>query len=878
MNYLDLPEDSGGGAVTEAEEAVLEAERIASTLHRADGSIHRVMDDGSESFMTIWSSSKIASEIAAGGGGGGPISSLSLENTAGNWTLSASEFNDIFVLNSSNNGPVIVCHNGNVKFFNGNEFFQFPDYSGNPDDVLTMGLGHIMEWIPPSSPDPISSLEFENTGGDWTLNTGDIQGGNYFSIVSSTSGPAIHIEGNKVSFFTTTGAYEFPDTLGNQGDVLTMGAGYMSEWIPPTPKGLQDVYDQSASPVQIETSVSQGSIEFKQGVGSGDDIFTVTNSTNVAVLNVDQDGIESNKLTIRDDIAALPSALHWEGLSVQEGLVTLDATETLASFPSSIELRSVSTVEGIMLDKIAVGGTLTMDITMIGVSSNNICIGIQFTDDSEPTFGFGVGQHHTQYYLDVNDVESHIVEGGVHTEHATPNIAPSNGVYEILLTRTATYEWVLKWRLQGALIATNITFEGVEWGSRIAHWFLCDHTAELSSFVMDVQVFTHTDYNQGNDPHYVAITQSSNNGLEISDQVNLNANRLRVKPTIISNSIHATDIVCDSTSSGSVSFAGEMPSAQEMLAFNWDFSQQLATDNITGSGNAVQFNNQNMMRSIPSEKYFIPNDLVVGGSFTWSIRVVDTNHFYTLGIVFKNPSTIYRGTGHQNSLAHWFAILTPGNVANNQVYKRGQYASHISSITLNAFDNDIINVRVIRLAEDSWKVQFGKGNSFMNEVLEFGPEDANKFCHSFVCSGRTITGLAKYEGVGVSYKGWNPSNNAYTLFQDEANALVIKDNSNVTLTTLSPNGYDVGVNMSLGGNVTTQSNLFGYACGVGATFYVGIDGEDITGTAVQDMLKATTQYGLPVVPRLNPGNIIMSILLDRDNLSQVPWFIRIYAS
>jgi len=64
MDYTGTATGGGdGGVVSQAEYDTLEAERIASNLHRANGNIHYEVDDGSTTFSTLWSSSKTAAYI-----------------------------------------------------------------------------------------------------------------------------------------------------------------------------------------------------------------------------------------------------------------------------------------------------------------------------------------------------------------------------------------------------------------------------------------------------------------------------------------------------------------------------------------------------------------------------------------------------------------------------------------------------------------------------------------------------------------------------------------------------------------------------------------------------------------------------------------------
>jgi len=599
---------------------------------------------------------------------------------------------------------------------------------------------------------------------------------------------------------------------------------------------------------------------------SGEASFNVDNNE---ILAVEQSGmvvadnlkVSSFNSEIRENVPALPASLTWNARPSYAGIISFSASDTLASFPSNVEQRSVETLEYVILNKIDIGSIVSLEMSLNTVSNNDMMMGVQFTNGSEDYLNSLVGQFTSQYYVLVTKSgdTSKVFEAGAETVDAAPNINTVNGTYIVNLQRTALDSWEIFFEQNATVLTTGITLSGSEWGSRHAYFMVGDKSNVASSFNMAIQTCSSVGYNTAGDQELYTIRQVDNK-LAIVDEngedlIDIAANRIEIKQPLTAKNIDCGRMTATKiNTTAAVGFQGMLPTATQLKLGLWDDTVDLVNTNV--SGNNVVFPDQRLKRSIPSKEFFIPNDIQVGGYCEYQIQTVATNHFYSLGVLFKDPTNFYYGLDTFNSVNHWWGLFGP-NGSGNLYYIRGQLAGNLDSFIINALPGTVIRVRITRTSETVWSQTYGVGNNFTTEPITFGVELSNKFCYATVCMFRQVTGSCQYNLVGFDYNLWNPSVNSYSLLQDSGNNLLVADNSGSSLIKINPNVTEIFQTVSTSRSLTINTNTFSNGAYVGGCFYHAVDGATVTGTTEIDMGTSTIGiFGGRTVPTLTVGNII----------------------
>lgn len=141
------------------------------------------------------------------------------------------------------------------------------------------------------------TFNLETRGGVWTPTSQPTT----FSIYSTDLGGTTYTEKLRIDYLgigigegegATTNGYLLPLTRGTTGQVLELGTDGNVAWTTPSTSSvtLQDAYDNSTTTPQITTSVANGAIELKQGIGAVNDLIVIEDSSGSTVGSISQDG------------------------------------------------------------------------------------------------------------------------------------------------------------------------------------------------------------------------------------------------------------------------------------------------------------------------------------------------------------------------------------------------------------------------------------------------------------------------------------------------------------------------------------------------------------------------------------------------------------
>ena len=308
MDYLG--QATTGGVITQEEFDDLEDERIASTLHRMDDSIHREMDDALTTFSSLWSSSKTAAEIASGSGSSPDFTAPLLTCAFGN----AADNLNSGLLQEYDKGAG-TRYSGLTRSRDDDRQYLLKDAvsvtSGNNITSLDVNSLVINQLDLNQNADASTSIiKFNNDNAQfrWAGDDGvtdfrqqytAVQR-KLFTIADATVVRTIDIGTGDYNINPTTsltigtGAtnYTLPITRGTVGQVLeTDGSGVVT-WETNIASGggtLQEAYDASTDP-QITSTLADQTLVLRQGAGLSDELLQIQNTTGATRMVLSADG------------------------------------------------------------------------------------------------------------------------------------------------------------------------------------------------------------------------------------------------------------------------------------------------------------------------------------------------------------------------------------------------------------------------------------------------------------------------------------------------------------------------------------------------------------------------------------------------------------
>ena len=306
------------------------------------------------------------------------------------------------------------------------------------------------------------------------------------------------------------------------------------------------------------------------------------------------------------------------------------------------------------------------------------------------------------------------------------------------------------------------------------------------------------------------------------------------------------------------------------------FADRSEYTNITVAANLVTFADSIGYRKVVGDQYIIPNDIAVGGHFTFiqTLGASLSGNDFSFGLTIVDEDTDYIGWHAGRAANDYYISVKTSDV--NQFTVKG---STISTSTPN-FDISagVYNVILTRTSSSLWTISYvGLGNN-INETSTFGPENAFSKFRCMIADmdyGNTSFFNAT---LTTSYSGWVPSNYNFHITETTDNDLSF---ANDTKTILNAQEAQVEIDSKLivKDNILMCSNHWGYDVSPTFDFYTMVSGGvNLTNSIVETELQGgLVNFGNINVPSLRTGNVIslkLSGVMDAPSGSDC--HIRVY--
>lgn len=733
--------------------------------------------------------------------------------------------------------------------------YAMPTARGTLDQILKTDAAGIVTWqdiITPTMQDVFDTSagpQLITTVADPTMliKRGAGVAGNIFEVQDSAGGVVLSAE----------------STAGVFGNKLQTPVSVLTD-ITKTAKWLT-IAEPTVSSHQLKNESNQVVRDILQ---TGEVTFRVSDTD---VANIDAgglslvDGLKTSAFVheIRGAVPAIPATLTWVNRPEYAGQITFISGDTLVDFDSTVEQRSVETVEYVVLGKMDIGSSVDLTVQLASVVGNDIMLGVQFTDDSEQVLGSQVGTAQSQYYMLVTKAGdiSYMFEAGIQTVAAAPNINAIANTYDIFLARSGVTTWQISFQQGATPISTTISLSGEEWGCRHAQFLIGDKSNVVSSFSMTNQITDSTNYNSAGDPELYTLEQK-NNKMAILDEgghelIDIACSRVEINQPLTANRIKATDINATSLATQVMTLTGSAPDAATLQAGLWDFDGILPVNITQTSPTVADFNAVSEIRSLTSKAYIVPGDIAVGGYVEWDASYSNLNlgKSMVIGTAFKNSNMVFSGFSAVTGKDENYTLFrTP---ANSILIEGSIGGSQLPNFNPNV---GIIHMRCTRTSAALWTLSWASTISGVRSELSltttFGPEKAQRFIYLAV--GLFTLGLNTMT-ISISnftYNLWEPGSFDYTLVQDAENAISCNLPDGSAVWAAGPNDYRINKPLVTTNSICCNSSLFGFPCCVSSTFYRMCKGPTIVGPTGEIDISLSirdTAWGGRNIPRIFPG-------------------------